>query len=169
MSASLVTIDQIPDAYRALPVRFVRVVCHTMGPVVQGGQLSQNHWSIYLVTQGGSVRLNMTLKDPHSKDNTGALQVSLLTYEITNSATAYWDFQPRANAAVWEFTNNIITKQRQRYIMAEHGVGCRFWMYDAECFSFNQLLTSSAILSFLTGRLRVSLGLDRPRMLKLGQ
>jgi hypothetical protein len=129
MSTIHYAVDQVPNTYLSLPVRFVTVVCHTMGPVVPGGQLSQNHWSIYLVAQGESVRMNMTLRNANSNDDTGDLQVSYLSYDISNSATAYWDFQAAQNATVWHFVSNIITKRRQRYRMAEHGVGCRYWMY----------------------------------------
>ncbi|KAF1962872.1 hypothetical protein CC80DRAFT_487324 [Byssothecium circinans] len=129
MPPTTYAVDQVPNTYLSLPVSLVRVVCHTMGPVVPGGQLSQNHWSIYLVTQGGSVRINMTLQTPDSNDDTGVLQISFLPYELSTSATAYWDFQAAQNATVWHFTNNITAKRRQRYRMAENGVGCRYWIH----------------------------------------
>lgn len=128
-TTTIYAVGHIPSTYLSLPVRFVRVVSHTMGPVVPGAQLSQNHWSIYLITQGGSIRINMTLQDPKSNDDTGAVQVSFHPYELSTSATAYWDFQPVQNITVEHFTNNIITNRRQNYRMAENGVGCRYWMY----------------------------------------
>lgn len=40
-----------------ITVTKVRVVTHTMGPVIPDGQLSQNHWSIHLLTpDDGSIR-----------------------------------------------------------------------------------------------------------------
>lgn len=53
---SVAAVSGIPQ----ITVTKVRVVTHTMGPVIPGGQLSQNHWSIYLLTpDAGSTRLNM--------------------------------------------------------------------------------------------------------------
>ncbi|KAJ4538958.1 hypothetical protein HRR78_007883 [Exophiala dermatitidis] len=47
-----------------------------MGPVAPGAQLSQNHWSIYLIIKGGgSVRLNMET-DPTPGKHEGIFKVT---------------------------------------------------------------------------------------------
>lgn len=114
-------IGHIPDSIRALPVIAVRVVAHTMGALTPGGQLSQNHWSIYLLVPTGSVRLNMTLRNTNTNVDTGALQISNHEYQRSMSATSYWDLGVAQNAAVWHFTNNVLINNRQNYRMAEWG------------------------------------------------
>lgn len=121
-------IEHLPNNYLSSPVHLVRVVAHTMGPVAPGAQLSQNHWTMYLVIQGGSIRLDMTLRNPNSNDETGVLKVSYFEYDLSRSATAYWDFLAAQNATVEQFTNNIVTNRRQNYRMADNGVGCRYWV-----------------------------------------
>lgn len=122
-------IGQLPDRIRALPVIAVRVIAHTMGSFVPGGQLSENHWSIFLLVPNGSVRLNMTLRYPSTNVDIGALGISELEFQHSLSATASWDFGVAQDAAVWHFTNSIVMHGRQNYRMAENGVDCRWWMY----------------------------------------
>lgn len=113
----------------ALVVEKVRVVAHTMGPVVPGGQLSQNHWSIYLLAQGGgSVRLNMAT-NPDRREDKGVFTVTRHAYDLTNSAVRCWDFAAITRFTVGDVLRLIARKGRQRYRMTGNGVGCRHWMY----------------------------------------
>ena len=97
-----------------LVVETVRVVAHTMGPVVPGGQLSQNHWSIYLLIEsGGSVRLNMTITGP--SDDTGKFSVTRHQYTETMSAVRYFDFATVNNITVGHILRVIQEKTRHRY------------------------------------------------------
>ena len=110
-----------------LVVEMVRVVAHTMGAVVHGGQLSQNHWSIYLIVEGGgSVRLNMAITTP--SDDTGKFSVTRHQYTETQSAVRYFDFAAGDSITVGHVLCLIQDKARHRYRMTPTGVGCRHWV-----------------------------------------
>ena len=107
----------------------LRVVAHTMGPVVPGGQLSQNHWSIYLLSpDGGSVRLNMEWIRGAANDK-GKFTVTKHAYAKTNSAVRIFDYDVVSGTKVQSFLKIIGDKKRQNYKMTPTGVGCRFWVY----------------------------------------
>lgn len=106
----------------------VRVVCHTLGPVQSGGQLSQNHWSIYLLTpDNGSVRLNMEWV-PGSANDKGTFSITRHLYAMTNSAVKVFDYQVANGMKVSNFFTSLRDKKRQNYNMTPTGVGCRFWV-----------------------------------------
>ena len=108
----------------------VRVVAHTMGPVVPGGQLSQNHWSIYLLSpDGGSVRFNMEWSPNNAQENKGKFTITKHAYADSNSAVRFFDYDVRSNVKVQDFLQILGHKKRQNYKMTSTGVGCRFWMY----------------------------------------
>lgn len=109
----------------------VRVVAHTMGPVIPGGQLSQNHWSFYLLSaDGGSVRLNMEWVRGATDDN-GKFTVAKHAYAQTNSAVRYFDYDVASGTKVQSFLKTIREKKRHNYKMTPTGVGCRYWMYGS--------------------------------------
>lgn len=111
-----------------LKIKKIRVVVHTMGPVIAGGQLSQNHWPIFfLLESGGCVRMHMELADPKSSKLNGKLDIKKYDYELSNSAVKYWDFAVPSNLIVGAILGLIKDEGRNRYIMAEGGVGCRHW------------------------------------------
>ncbi|RMZ87184.1 hypothetical protein DV736_g5590, partial [Chaetothyriales sp. CBS 134916] len=111
-----------------LPVTKLRVVAHALGPVVPGGQLSQNHWSFYLLNHdGGSVRLNMEWV-PGTVDSKGTFTVSRYDYALTHSAVRNFDFDVKTNVKVRAFLETLSVKNRQNYKMTPTGVGCRFWV-----------------------------------------
>ena len=112
-----------------LVVTTVRVVAHTMGPVQQGGVLSQNHWSIYLVTAGkGSVRLNMST-NPNSANDVGTFTVTQHAYETSGSAVKFFDYQAAPNIKVSDILKMTRDNKRHQYKMTPTGVGCRHWVY----------------------------------------
>ena len=130
MSAQRYSINNVPQSITNLVVTSIRVVAHTMGPVALGAQLSQNHWSIYLVHSNGSVRINMELKDPAATSSRGLLTVTSYGYvSVSTSAVRSWDFATTNNLAVYYVLEAIRNKGRSNYDMAEGGVGCRYWMY----------------------------------------
>ncbi|KAJ4525248.1 hypothetical protein HRR83_000924 [Exophiala dermatitidis] len=99
-----------------------------MGPVVPGGQLSQNHWSIYLLgPDGGSVRLNMELS-PSVAGDKGRFTVTKHAYAHTTSAIQVFDYDVAQNTKVQSFLQVLGNKKRQNYKMTSTGVGCRFWV-----------------------------------------
>lgn len=111
-----------------LTVTKVRVVVHTMDAVVQGGQLSQNHWSIYLLTPGGgSVRLNMEWV-PGTVGDKGTFTVKRHLYARSNSSVKDFDYDVRPNTKVESFLRIVRDKKRHSYKMTPTGVGCRFWV-----------------------------------------
>jgi len=68
----------------------VRVVAHTTGPFSEGTQMSDNHWSMYLLTSGNSsVRVNMAADRGYI---TGQLLVTNHQYILSNSRLQHWDF-----------------------------------------------------------------------------
>lgn len=114
----------IPD----LTVETVRIVAHTMGPVAPGAQLSQNHWSIYLVVgESASVRLNM-IPSTKEGDDKGIFHVTRHLYTLTNSAVRYFDFGVANKMIVRQVLDLIASKKRHQYIMTPTGVGCRHWV-----------------------------------------
>ncbi|RMZ84962.1 hypothetical protein DV738_g298, partial [Chaetothyriales sp. CBS 135597] len=99
-----------------------------MGPVSPGAQLSQNHWSIYLlVVEGGSVRLNIEA-DTGPGEDWGVFKISRHLYELTVSNVRYWDFPVASSIAVGKILALIWDKKRHRYRMNSTGVGCRYWV-----------------------------------------
>ncbi|RMZ80607.1 hypothetical protein DV738_g2543, partial [Chaetothyriales sp. CBS 135597] len=111
-----------------LPVTKVRVVAHTLGPVIPGGQLSQNHWSIYLLNPDeGSVRLNMEWIEGTVGDK-GTFTVKRYSYALTMSAVQSFDYDVKSDIKVHSFLELIGQKRRQNYKMTPTGVGCRFWV-----------------------------------------
>lgn len=113
-------------AWSSIIVSTFRVVAHTIGPVVAGGQLSQNHWSIYLLTLTGSIQLNMELAD--TTINSGELKVKEHGYVKSNSAVKFWDVGAAPNIKAGWIRQLIQNKGRDRYYMDENGVGCRWWV-----------------------------------------
>jgi hypothetical protein len=95
-----------------------------MGPVTQGGQLSQNHWTIYMLTATGSVQLNM---QADAVSDRGKLVVKEHAYITSNTAVQYWDVPAYPNVSAGDVYSLILTKGRDRYNMTEGGVGCRWW------------------------------------------
>lgn len=79
-------------------VMSVRVVVHSMG--AWPNQMSDNHWSIYLLlgNDAGSVHLNMTAED--EDDVKGTLKLRSLAYSLTNSQIRYWDFEAAGDVSV---------------------------------------------------------------------
>lgn len=106
-----------------------------MGPVAPGAQLSQNHWSIYLIHSRGSVRLNMLLENPSAANNRGVLTVANYGYtSVSTSAVMSWDFTATVNLSVWHVLDLILNIERQNYDMTDGGMGCRYWTLVARLF-----------------------------------
>lgn len=119
-------IEHIPETERRKQVANVRITIHSLGPVVAGGQLSQNNWTIELLVSGGCIRLDMKLYDPNSTtDFRGVLSVQLLPSQLSQNYVSYLDYALSRRLKVWHFTNNIIEKGRHRYNMTSSGVRCR--------------------------------------------
>jgi len=130
MPPAVYTVDNVPQDISNLIVTAFRIVAHTMGPVAEGAAFSQNHWSLYLIHDKGSVRLNMQLANPASTNCKG--QFTVTSYDWTNasnSAVKYWDFPARrTNLAIYWILKLVKDYGRHKYDMAEGGVGCRYWM-----------------------------------------
>ena len=139
-------IENVPQAMRDLSVQGVRFVTHSMGPVRPEGQISYNHWTIFLLVQDGAIRLSMQNQDSNPNNNMGVLEISKLDYQTSRNATIYWDFPPMPSALVGHYLHNVYANGRHRYRMAEKGAGCRWWVYVQVCFYSTHLLTSSAVL-----------------------
>jgi len=71
----------------------------------------------------------MELADPKSSKMDGKLDVKKYDYELSNSAVKHWDFAVPGNLTVGAILGLIRDKGRNRYIMAEGGVGCRHWTF----------------------------------------
>ena len=138
-----------------LVVEKVRFVAHTLGPVAPGAQLSQNHWSVYLLVKGGgSVRLNMATNDRAGDDN-GVFTVTRHAYALTTSAVRHFDFAVAKDVTVGRILRLIGEKRRQRYRMTPTGVGCRHWMYV-----FRLLSIHPGAALMLTTSTRLTIGSD---------
>ncbi|KAF1970568.1 hypothetical protein BU23DRAFT_556782 [Bimuria novae-zelandiae CBS 107.79] len=120
-----------------------------MGPVMQGGQLSQNHWTIYMLTSAtGSVQLNMQLAD--SVSDRGKLVVKEHAYVNSNTAVQFWDIPARPNTLAGTVYNLILSKGRHRYNMTEGGVGCRWWVFTVlRDFAASDLVEAGKVDEFL--------------------
>ncbi|KAK2736201.1 hypothetical protein FQN55_001733 [Onygenales sp. PD_40] len=68
----------------------VRFVVHNLG--LEGWDKSRNHWSIFLILQGGmsSVRLNMSLA--HGADENGTFSINIYKYILPHNSLAYIDY-----------------------------------------------------------------------------
>ncbi|KAF2241874.1 hypothetical protein BU26DRAFT_535227 [Trematosphaeria pertusa] len=76
------------------------------------GDLSQNHWTIYLLLNGsGSVQINMKT-DPRPSVVQGVYEVTRRSYRVSNGCTM----------------QEISSKGWHRYNMTAGGVGCRHWV-----------------------------------------
>ncbi|KAF2691385.1 hypothetical protein K458DRAFT_266545, partial [Lentithecium fluviatile CBS 122367] len=104
-----------------------RVVAHTMGPLIHGGAVSQNHWTIYLIVPGGSVQLNMkTSTDPNTRR--GIFEIRERAYEKSNTAVRWFDLPAASGLLVDSVEREIRSQRWDQYDMTEGGVGCRWWM-----------------------------------------
>jgi hypothetical protein len=129
MSSTEYSATNVPQDVTNLIVTRFRLVAHTMGPVTPGAALSQNHWSIYLLHENGSVRLNMILADPRAASTRGRLRVTSHGYTtVSTSAVRHWDFGATNNLAVYYVIQLILDNRRAEYDMNARGVGCRYWM-----------------------------------------
>ena len=117
----------LTEEQRASLVQRFRLVVHTMGPVAPGAQLSQNHWSIFLITSWGSVRLHMLPRFPTSEDITGQLVVAALSYSHSHSAIREWDVAATLPVTVGEVLALLYGNKRDQYMMTANGTGCRYW------------------------------------------
>jgi len=111
----------------------------------QGGQISENHLTIYLlVGSGHSVRVDMT---PGDSLNTGHIKLSGLDYAISCNVIRFVDIPARnstsdfdaettalqqsSNQDVSTFVRSI-TKRNLQYFrflyVNDHSNGCRHWM-----------------------------------------
>ena len=125
MSSTQYSVTNVPQNVTNLIVTQFRLVAHTMGPVAPGAALSQNHWSIYLLHDNGSVRLNMMLADPRAASTRGRLTVTSHGYTtVSTSAVRYWDFKAADNLAVYYVIQLILDNRRAEYDMNANGVGC---------------------------------------------
>lgn len=102
----------------------VRVVVHTLGPA---GNISDNHWSIYLLLADsqGSIRINMRAEPG---DSNGSLSWTKQAYLLTQSAIRHWDFPATQATQVRHIADFIYQQGRHRYNMSGGGSGCRYWM-----------------------------------------
>ena len=122
-------VEQIPEQVRAVRVLLVRVTVHSLGPVAEGAQLSDNHWTIELLVSGGCVRLDMSLYAPNSAtDFRGLLKVSSLPYQLSQNHVTYFDFEVIGEKTVGHSTDTLIENGRHRYHLHHLGFGCRHWM-----------------------------------------
>ncbi|KAI9816123.1 MAG: hypothetical protein M1832_005130 [Thelocarpon impressellum] len=121
----------LSEAQKASTVQQYRLVVHTMGPVVPGAQLSQNHWSVFLITSWGSVRLHMLVRSSTSADNTGQLNVTAQSYQHSQSAIKEWDIEAALPATVENVLSLLYGNRRDQYLMTENGTGCRYWAWVA--------------------------------------
>lgn len=111
-----------------LNVTTVRVVAHLVSPLVPGGQVSQNHWSIYLViSSGGSVRLNMEWVSGTAGDE-GTFTVKRHFYATSKTAIRVFDYDVPPGTKVESFLGIVREKKRHSYNMTPTGAGCRFWV-----------------------------------------
>jgi hypothetical protein len=82
-----------------------------MGAIAPGAQLSQKHWSIYLVHSNGSVRSNMELEDPAAIGSQGLLTVTSYGYvSVSTSAVRSFVFAATDNLAVYYVLEAIRNK-----------------------------------------------------------
>lgn len=70
----------------------------------------------------------MMLRSARSGSDDGFLQISTHTYNLSTSAIKYWDFGFADGVTVGHLIGLIGQYKRQKYRMAENGVGCRYWM-----------------------------------------
>lgn len=123
MSTSSLTPQQAHADKRS--VETVRIIVHTTGPA--GPNISDNHWSIFLLLHNGeSVRVNMAAEPGYIN---GELRWSKHNYQLSTSAIRHWDFQVRKSVRVCDIASLLYRQGRHLYDMSGGGSGCRWWMY----------------------------------------
>ena len=106
-------------------VRKIRVVVHTTGPW-PNSPMSDHHVSVYLLLDNGrSVRINMTTQ---SNDDRGILYWTQLSYQQSNSAIIFFDYDAAAGLMVGHVYSMVREAGLHRYRFSGGGSGCRFWM-----------------------------------------
>lgn len=105
-------------------ITHARVVAHLSQDL--GGGLSENHWSIYLLLEGGrrSVRMNMTAD---YGDPTGRIEWTTYNYQLTTSTLQHWDYLLAAGVTVKTVRDLVLHYRRDRYRFSGGGSGCRYW------------------------------------------
>jgi hypothetical protein len=117
--------SQATPSYHQWVIRTFRVVAHTLGPVIPGGVLSANHWTVYLLVGGGrSVQINM-MTNLRPGETSGNYEVTQRTYEHSNTAVQYFDFPAKDGVTVGYVLDEITRRRWQRYNMTDGRVGCQ--------------------------------------------
>ena len=57
------------------------------------------------------------------------MEIKELNYELSNNAMGHWDCPVPGRLTVNNDLRAIADNRRERYIIAEGGVGCRHWTY----------------------------------------
>jgi hypothetical protein len=104
-------------------VTHARVVAHLSQDL--GGGMSENHWSIYFLLEGGqSIRINMTAEPGNPR---GRIEWTTYEYQLTSSALRHWDY-PLVGRITFENVHDLVLYcGRDRYQFSGGGSGCRYW------------------------------------------
>ncbi|PVH76704.1 hypothetical protein DL98DRAFT_425076, partial [Cadophora sp. DSE1049] len=62
--------------------------------------MSENHWSIYLLLEGGRASVRMNMRAAEYESITGILEVIGYNYLLSTSALRYWDFTMASGVTV---------------------------------------------------------------------
>ncbi|KAK2808583.1 hypothetical protein FQN50_004615 [Emmonsiellopsis sp. PD_5] len=105
-------------------VNLIRIVVHNDD--CEYSTRSLGHWCIYLILHGGgSVRINM---QGRAEAHMGTLDWVRLTYEKPITAIGMRTYGVPLGTRVRDFAEVIYRRGRDRYMFAEGGGGCRYWV-----------------------------------------
>lgn len=108
-------------------VTHVRVVAHLSQDFGEGQ--SENHWSIYLLLEGGGASIRMNMAAAEYGDPAGTLAWTQFQYQLTNSALQHFDYPLAAETRVRDIYGLLYHLGRDRYEFSGGGSGCRYWWY----------------------------------------
>ena len=106
----------------------VRVMAQSLGPIIPGGQVEMNHWSIYLLMGPEiSIHINMTLANPW--DEMGTLRIApKFFYNEGPPNVGEFDLPAPPGITAQHYISLLQSLRRERYRMTSGGGGCRHWV-----------------------------------------
>ncbi|TBU26204.1 hypothetical protein BD311DRAFT_456859 [Dichomitus squalens] len=116
-----------PVATLALPVSRIHFAAHENSEDTGSDNMPPtNHWSMYLETgPNSSVHVDVV---PGEVGRPGMVMLETKGYITTNHASRVETAANSTGMTVSDILSLIIAKNRDRYIFARVGEGCRFWL-----------------------------------------
>lgn len=110
----------------SLKFKKIRITTHTTGKW-QGTPHSDNHVTVYLLLENSANAVRVDMRTDED-DTRGQLEWRLLGHQKSGSAVRIDDYELGESVSVAEFYSTLNDWGMHRYIFADGGSGCRYWM-----------------------------------------